>query len=283
MRSPIKWTGAKTKLTDFVLRGKPKFNAYFEPFLGSGAVFLALEPENAFCSDLSPEPIHVMNAIKNEHVDFINLARDLAAELYEKEDEFYYQIRDKFNEEKDTMSAHARAAYFMFLNHASFNGIVRFNSKKNNAWNVPYGKRGRKSTKDKMLFNSEFVSRLETLHEFLNIGEKTFAVSSFDEALKNVKPGDFAYCDPPYLITGDHYCGTWNEEKEVRLASLLKEINEREAYFALSNVYEYEGKINQNLMDLYTGFQYETKQHKYILGPNQKTRKNVQEIVIKNF
>lgn len=40
----IKWAGGKRALTDSIIASMPRdFNAYFEPFVGGGALFFALK------------------------------------------------------------------------------------------------------------------------------------------------------------------------------------------------------------------------------------------------
>mgnify|MGYP000933622658 FL=1 len=65
MNSPLKWMGGKTKLIPFIQQFIPKYNTYYEPFFGSGAVFFSQQPENAVCSDIQSEPILIINTIKN--------------------------------------------------------------------------------------------------------------------------------------------------------------------------------------------------------------------------
>ena len=39
----IKWPGGKEKELQYILPNLPKFNRYFEPFVGGGSVFMAVQ------------------------------------------------------------------------------------------------------------------------------------------------------------------------------------------------------------------------------------------------
>lgn len=56
----LKWPGGKRW---FVKRNKEffskKYNTYIEPFLGSGAVFFSLQPQNAILADINIELINL--------------------------------------------------------------------------------------------------------------------------------------------------------------------------------------------------------------------------------
>ena len=45
MSPVLKWAGGKTQLLGAIMTRLPKdYNRYYEPFIGSGAVFLAINP-----------------------------------------------------------------------------------------------------------------------------------------------------------------------------------------------------------------------------------------------
>lgn len=61
----VKWAGGKSQLLDRLDEYVPKFNRYFEPFLGGGAMYFHLASErnirfDAFLSDTNKE---LVNAI----------------------------------------------------------------------------------------------------------------------------------------------------------------------------------------------------------------------------
>jgi DNA adenine methylase len=53
------YPGNKSKLLKQIIKYVPKkFNTYYEPFLGSGAMFLAIQPEKALLNDICKDIIN---------------------------------------------------------------------------------------------------------------------------------------------------------------------------------------------------------------------------------
>lgn len=54
----VKWAGGKTQLLSEIKNLLPsKFNNYYEPFVGGGALFFSLAPKNAYINDQNTELI----------------------------------------------------------------------------------------------------------------------------------------------------------------------------------------------------------------------------------
>ena len=277
MKTPLKWMGGKTKLIPFIEEFIPPHNKYIEPFLGSGAIFYSQQPENALLSDKQKEPILIMESIKNSPEAFYAAFVMYSERLWEEGSDYYYEMRKRYNE-GDFIGVN-KAAAFMLLLRAGFNGLVRFNPK--GEWNVPFGDRGYKNSKAQAwkLYNATPYEYIMEVSIFLNEGEKQFIQQSFDKSIQQAGEGDFIYADPPYLITTQQYNG-WGQADELLLAKELKFAGERGAKFILSNVYTYKGGKNDALLELYKDFDYKLKPYKYVVGPNRQ--RNVEEIIIFN-
>ncbi len=281
MNSPIKWMGSKKKLVPWLEEYIPKYNRIIEPFMGSGIVMFSQEPENALCADLQEEPILIANAIKQEPAKFFELFTKYSDDLWNNGESYYYHLRQVYNTEKDEIADVNKAAMFMVLLRAGFNGIIRFNPK--GYWNVPFGDRGWHGSKKQAikLTNSFSIDKIMEWSKFLNTGNKQFKKQSFEETIREAGEGDFIYCDPPYLITTQQY-KIWNQELENQLAQELRNASDRGAKFMLSNVYTYKDETNDALLELYKGFEHKKKSHNYVVGPKQARRQSVEEIIIFN-
>ena len=65
----LKWDGGKTQmLSELLPKVPPSYGRYIEPFFGGGALFFALQPENAVVADSNPELINMYRQVA-EHVD----------------------------------------------------------------------------------------------------------------------------------------------------------------------------------------------------------------------
>ena len=77
MRPFIKWPGGKERELQYILPNLPQnINNYVEPFLGGGAVYLAMQEENIngeyIVNDLSHELIDIYECVKHEDVLFFH-------------------------------------------------------------------------------------------------------------------------------------------------------------------------------------------------------------------
>lgn len=78
MKAIIKWPGGKTRLLKQILPHIPPFERYYEPFLGSGALFFRLEPESAYLNDLSSELMSFYESVKASDPLFLTILEDAA-------------------------------------------------------------------------------------------------------------------------------------------------------------------------------------------------------------
>lgn len=59
----IKWPGGKEKELKYIMAPLPKFEKYFEPFVGGGSVFMAMQSSQYFINDFSKELIELYRNI----------------------------------------------------------------------------------------------------------------------------------------------------------------------------------------------------------------------------
>jgi DNA adenine methylase len=147
----LKWAGGKGQLIDEIDKRLPdmemqqgKIDTYVEPFVGGGAVFFHIAQKypklkHLVLIDINEDLVRCYKAVR-EDVD------RLIAELQRYEDaylglpeterkSYYYEMREKFNEEKATAFGSETAAKLIFLNRTCFNGLYRVNRK--GKFNVP--------------------------------------------------------------------------------------------------------------------------------------------------
>ena len=117
MKPMIKYRGGKSKEIKFFEDYIPAdYNRYIEPFVGGGAVFFYLEPQNSIINDLNEKLIHFYCGVKNNYLNF-RKEIDTLSHLYNsnqlkyetlkktqansyienKNEELYYLLRDMYN------------------------------------------------------------------------------------------------------------------------------------------------------------------------------------------
>ena len=128
----VKWVGGKRSLLPELLQRVPsRFNNYYEPFVGGGALFFALKNEGrikmaggggqAFLSDINFDLINTYHVIQREVEPLIERLREHAAKHCK---DYYYEIRSQHNLD-DRVEIAAR---FIYLNKTCYNGLWRVNS-----------------------------------------------------------------------------------------------------------------------------------------------------------
>lgn len=182
MQPFLRWAGGKRWLAPKIINHIPPFKRYFEPFIGSGVLFFAIEPQNAVISDVNRDLINCYRRIKYDCSDVIKVLKRL--EISKKN---YYSIRDKMINERDDVK---RAAYFIYINQTCWNGIYRVN--RDGVFNVPVGTIHR----NKQLYNEDHLYAASKLLQHTLI-----KCCDFEYSIKDVSKGDLIYFDPPYITT----------------------------------------------------------------------------------
>jgi len=270
----VKAAGGKTKLVPTILQYVPAFSGrYHEPFVGGGAVFLALymslrsspriDQTWAILNDNNPELMNAYAMVKMKSVELVHKLQSLAKN-HSKES--YYAIRGK--EEKEPL---ARAARFVYLNKTCFNGLYRVNSK--GLFNVPIG-----SYKNPTIVEPEVLEDWKQALKGAELHSEDFLYR-----LAEAKKDDFVYADPPYLPrskTADFTSYTTDKfqmKDHERLASALANTHKRGAKFICSQ------GDSDAIRQLYKPFDIVPVTVKHMVGATAKSRTMVKELLIKNF
>jgi DNA adenine methylase len=205
VRPILKWAGGKRQLLPELRAFYPRrFRNYFEPFLGSGAVFLDLHNRGllagrgARLSDINADVIGCYRAVRDEVDDVIDVLRALQDAYAAHGAEHFYDVRDRvFNPARRGMQAAADpaaaytpslAAMLIYLNRTGFNGLFRVNARGD--FNVPAGRYVRPRICDE--------ANLRAWSAALNRPDVVLEACPFDEALVEAGREDFVYLDPPY-------------------------------------------------------------------------------------
>jgi DNA adenine methylase len=78
--SLLKWAGGKEQELRHILPLIPSFRNYYEPFVGGGAVFFAVQAEKKFINDKSAELIHLYNRVAQNSGEFFQILRSLISQ-----------------------------------------------------------------------------------------------------------------------------------------------------------------------------------------------------------
>lgn len=270
---PIKTQGIKTKLVkwiidqiNFEIKGR-----WIEPFMGSGVVGFNLRPKRAIFADKNPHIINFYNAIKNREITSQKVRIFLEREgkmLLEKGEEYYYEVRDRFNKYHDPLD-------FLFLNRSCFNGVIRFNSK--GEFNTPFGK---KPDRFRKAYITKIVNQVRYVEECIHKYDWIFIAQDFRKTIMEANQDDVIYCDPPYIGRHTNYFDIWTEKDEYDLYKLLSEFKGK---FILSTWYKNKYRENEYIKKFWSEFNIITRNHFYHVGGREINRNPMIEALVLNF
>ena len=264
----VKWVGGKRQLMFELLKNMPKtYNRYFEPFIGGGALFFELQPDNAYISDMNEELINLYQVVRDE-VD--ELIYDLQKHDISKE--YFMEIRNiDRTEEYQNWSDVQKASRFIYLNRTCFNGMYLVNSK--GEFNVPFGhyKNPRILDENNLINCSNLLQGIEIKH------------ADFSEILKKVTKGDFVYFDPPYVPLSETSSFTsytkegFDIDMQFKLRDVCDELDTMGVNFLLSN------SDTKLVNDLYENYNIKKVFASRQINANADGRGKITEVLVRNY
>lgn len=209
MKPLVKYHGGKSKeIPSFINYIPKRFDTYFEPFLGGGAVFFHLEPQKAVINDINAKLMTFYLDVKEKYeVVSEQLARLQA--LYEanqaeykklkelhpdkrvenKNEALYYELRDMFNHKIE--SQYLDSVVYFFINKTAYSGMIRYNAQ--GEYNVPFGRYQN--------FNTQLVTRGH--HKLLQ--RALLFTGDYSTVFNMATENDFMFLDPPYDCVFNDY------------------------------------------------------------------------------
>ena len=264
MKPIIKWAGGKTQLLDEIFRKVPnKYNRYYEPFFGGGAVFFKLNPPRASINDCNIKLMNMYEVIKREPKELISI---LDIHQNKHKEEYFYKIRDKFNENiLNNEYSVEDAADFIYLNKMCYNGLYRVNS--DGKFNVP------SSRKEKCVLYDK-----KNIYEVSNaLSKVTIRSVDFEKACYRARKGDFVFFDSPYYDTFDSYQKNgFSEDDHKRLAKLFKKLSDKGVFCMLTN------SDTEFIRELYSEYEIKLVEVKRMINCDGKKRTGT-ELIITNY
>lgn len=277
----LKWVGGKRQLLPQLLEhlplapsalARPDGPRFFEPFMGGGALFFALEElglARAVLNDFNPELVNVYRQVQ---CDPMALAARLVQPDLENTPEAFAAVRawDRQADWPDRTGLD-RAARFIYLNRTAFNGLWRVNSKGN--FNVPYGK-----------YRNPGLPKLELLQECARaLANAEILEGDFEQAIAGVRPGDLVYFDPPYApvsatssFVGYTLAG-FDAQMQERLAAVCARLEQQGVAWMLSNS---DTPYTREIFGAIPGAQVHTVRAGRAINANAQGRGKVNELLV---
>ena len=225
----VKWAGGKRQLLPQIKERMPeKYNKYYEPFVGGGALTFELLPVNALINDINKALINAYRQICHAPEAFLQAINKLDSEMWEDGKQYYYSLRERYNDKLMKLEYDVElAALFVFINKHCFNGLYRVNGK--GLFNVPYNNSRKPSVEENSIMEiSRFLKGV------------TIMEGDFEIACATAAEGDFVFIDSPYAPLNPTSFESYTKEgfdieSHRRLARLYDELTDRGCYCMLTN------------------------------------------------
>jgi DNA adenine methylase len=257
-----------------------EIDTYMEPFVGGGAVFFHIAQKYDYIKqfylyDINEDLVNCYKAIKNNPKSLISKLEKTEREYLSLDNEqrkkFYYEIRTRFNRDKD-------AAKLIFLNKTCYNGLYRVNRK--NEFNVPFGdyKNPKICDAENLLNVSLLLEKAEIIH------------GDFTDSYSHISKRTFVYFDPPYRplsLTASftsYSRDSFSEEDQVRLAKYCRQLDFKGAKFLLSNSDpKNENPEDHFFAEHYCGFTIDTVKATRAINCKASRRGLINELIVTNY
>ncbi|WP_448942853.1 DNA adenine methylase [Klebsiella michiganensis] len=194
IKSPIKWAGGKTRVMPQLLKRLPKADCLIEPFVGSGTVFMNTEYRHYVLCDSNLNLINFFRQLTGRPEDTISACRwvfsggNNAEEFYKRRAEFNF-LTQKADLDPDAALLHA--AYFLYLNRHTYNGLYRENLK--GEFNSPFGKYAAPYFPENEM--RLFAEKANDTNAIFHCGDFRDSIPGTMQLAHDV----VIYCDPPYI------------------------------------------------------------------------------------
>jgi DNA adenine methylase len=271
----VKWVGGKRGLLSQITPLLPKkFNNYFEPFVGGGALFFELqkqgklEGKKVYLFDINSELINTYQVVKSYPSELIKKLLEFK-EKHSKE--FYYDVRVWDREENFLeLDNITRASRFIYLNKTCFNGLYRVNKKNQN--NVPIGS-----------YKNPKICDVDTIYSAsYALQNATILNASYKDVLEYASKGDLVYFDPPYYpLTETSSFTSYSEfeflqEQQIELFEIFRELDKKDCFVVHSN------SDTQFINELYRDYDIEKIQANRFINSKSSGRGKISESLIRN-
>ncbi len=259
----LKWAGGKRALLPALTPLLPReYGDYYEPFVGGGAVFFALEPQRAYLSDVNEELINCYAMVRDRLDDVLS-----ALTSHRNTEQHFLHVRAQHAADLDDV---ARAARFVFLNRTCFNGLYRVNRR--GEFNTPYaGYRNPTLVPDELLRAASAALKTVTL-----------SAGVYVDACASAGAGDLVYFDPPYVPMGGfadfrrYHRDQFREDDHEELARLFKDLDARGCHVRLSNSH------TPWVLELYADWTIHVVTTRRVINSNGAGRGPVREVIVTN-
>ena len=275
LKTFIRWSGNKSKHLRHIIPHIPEeYNTYIEPFVGSGALLLKLEPESWIINDLNKDLINCWKYIKSDPETIIDGFKKFGKKFKpltnENKKKYCRELTSKIDDMKYDIN---RAITYMLMKYCAYMGDIFINNQ--------FYFRGLDQNiyiRNKSFFlEKNYSNNMLDVSEYLNDTKGTILNKDYKTVLSKSKSGDFVFMDPPYVEDHDYGFNynkdeILNESFIIGLLDQVKKLDDRGVKWMMTQ------SDTKTIRRIFKGYKI-VKFPVYRMGQ----KKYVNELIIKNY
>lgn len=222
MKTFIRQPGNKTRYIKYILPLLPnEYKTYFEPFVGTGALFLHVQPDKWVINDNNDDLMNLYRVVRDDSSNLIKSLKSFGTRT---------DFKNMTNEDRSILMKHymqlfvslpfdtKRAMYYVILKHSAFNGIILENGR------YVFKSLDLDLLKDRQpsFLIETYFKKIKDASKLLNKNGKIYS-GDYKRVLKMAKKGDFCFIDPPYIENHD-YKFTYNTKAQFNTTNFIDEL-----------------------------------------------------------
>ena len=215
MKTFIRRPGNKTRHLKHIIPMIPKFTGtYYEPFLGTGAVYLHLLPKKAVLNDLNTDIINIWKLVKTDPEYIIQEIEKFKKKFLHLNNGDKLKMCKEIVANMDMYTGKRRTVNYLLMIYCSFKGTFL------KCFDGLYG--DIHTTNMCHIFTENYKTKILELKKILK--NVKLENKDYTKILEKCKKGDFVFLDPPY-IEEKTYSFVYNKNEIFDPVELQKELN----------------------------------------------------------
>ena len=237
MKTFVRWQGNKYKHLNKFIEYIPEFSGtYIEPFVGSGAMLLKLQPEKWIINDLNKDLINIWKSVKEHPQEIIKIFKEFGKKFkhLSKENKVKYcrEITSKIEKMPYDIN---RASIYILMKYCAYMGDIL----KNDDFSYPGLDMNIYLNNRYFFLEQNNYNNIIEVSKFLNNSNGQIYNKDYTIVLDKAKSGDFVFLDPPY-IESHNYQFNYNKGEELnkkflkKLYKQVKKLNKRDVKWMMT-------------------------------------------------
>ena len=224
MKTFIKWSGNKYKYASSIVKHFPSsFNTYIEPFVGSGAILLHLQPKHWIINDKNTYLIGVWREVRTDLQKFLQQYQSIAVNvmnLKTNQERVHYCRELTQRLATSQLIRLEKSALYLFLKNVSYMGVLHnHNTMYFHGFDMGFYKYS-----PPYVLSERFYDTLKAVNTYLTHSKGRIFNKNYSKILESAKEGDFVFLDPPYKEDHSYKFKYNDDDQPIDLTELLDQL-----------------------------------------------------------